>query len=138
VEVNLNPTRRRSDILTMVLSAPAFYETHSNGALLGVLVYCFVAVINGLAQEMGKLLIAEDFKSASRWDLADGGGMEAVAVVAIATLHENGRVAQAFCVHLAAYIIQMNAFANVTACVLNGGIAINVRKEAQTKALVII
>ena len=71
-----------------------------DSAHLGQLVDCLVAVVDVLPEEVGELLEAEYLERAAGGDLADGGGQEAVDVVAVAGLHEDGRVGEARREHL--------------------------------------
>jgi hypothetical protein len=53
-------------------------------------------------------LIVKNFETAAGRDLADGGGMEAVVVVAVAGLHKDGRVGEALRIHLTTNIVQVH------------------------------
>ena len=107
--MHLDPTWRAGHILSVVLGAPALDETHANRAHLGQLVDRLEAVVNGLAQQLGELLVVEDFQTAAGRNLAHGRGVEVVVVVAVATLHENAAVAQALGVNFATHVVKMNA-----------------------------
>lgn len=84
-------------------------KAHANSAHLGELVDGLEAVVDGLGEQLGELLVVEDLEAAAARDLAHGGGVEAVVVVAVAALHEDAAVAQALGVHLASYVVQVNA-----------------------------
>jgi len=53
-------------------------------------------------------LIVKDLEAAARWDLTNSRGMEAMMVVAVATLHEYTAVTEAFRKHLTTNVIQVN------------------------------
>lgn len=67
-------------------------------------------MIDRLRQQLSKFLIVEDFQRAARRDLADGCGMETVVMVAVPRLNENCGIRQAFRIHLAANVIQVNTY----------------------------
>ena len=54
-------------------------------------------------------LVVEYLEAAARWDFTDGGRVEVVVVVALAALHKDAAVAEAFGEHLAAHVVQVNA-----------------------------
>lgn len=83
-------------------------EAHANGAHLCELVHGLEAVVDGLGQQLSKLLVVENLQAAATGDLAHSCGMEAVVEVAVATLDEDTAVTQTFRVHLSADIIQMD------------------------------
>ena len=68
-------------------------EAHPDGAHLGELVHRLETVVDGLGQQLGKLLVVEDLEATAAGDLAHGGGVEAVVVVAVATLDKDAGVA---------------------------------------------
>ena len=55
-------------------------------------------------------LVVENFEAASWRDLADGGGVEPMVVVAVARLHEDSGITQALRVHLSPNIVQVYSF----------------------------
>lgn len=61
--------------------------------------------------------------------------MPAVALIAVRTLHEYARIAQALGEHFATNVVQANSFADVPARLLDHLVAIDVREEAQAEAL---
>lgn len=65
-------------------------------------------MIDRLGEQLSKFLIVEDLEAAATGDLADGGRVEAVVVVAIPALHENAGVTQTLSIHLSSNIIQVN------------------------------
>lgn len=83
-------------------------KAHADSAHLGELVDGLEAVVDGLGEQLGELLVVEDLEAAAARDLAHGGGVEAVVVVAVAALHEDAAVAQALCVHFASDVVQVN------------------------------
>lgn len=61
--------------------------------------------------------------------------MPSVTRIAIRTLHENARVAETFGEHFTAYVVQSNAFANVSPRLLHDLIAVHVWQQTETEAL---
>ena len=108
--MNLHPTGRACDVLAMVLCPPALNETHANRAHLRELVHRLEAVVDGLAEQRGELLIVEDLERAARRDLADGRGVEAVVKITVTTLYKYTAVTQALCEYLTPNIVQMNTY----------------------------
>ena len=109
IEVDLDPARGGGHVLPVVLGAPPFHEAHPDGAHLGELVDHLEAVVDVLGEEGGELLVVEDLEGAARRDLADGGRVEAVPVVAVAALHEDAAVAEALGVDLTTHVVQVDA-----------------------------
>lgn len=68
-------------------------------------------------------------------DLADGGRVPAVALVAVGRLDEDGRVAEALGEHLAADVVEPDALADVAARLLDDRVAVHVREQAEAEAL---
>lgn len=66
-------------------------------------------MVDTLRQELSKLLIVEDLEGTARWDLAHSGGVEAVVVIAVAGLHEDGRVRQTFGIHFPSHVVEMDS-----------------------------
>ena len=69
--------------LSVVFSAPTLHKRHPDGAHLGQLVHSLEAVVDGLSEQSGELLVIENFQTAAGRNLADGGGVEAVVVVTV-------------------------------------------------------
>lgn len=67
-------------------------------------------MVDGLSQQLGELLVVEDLEATAAGDLADGGGVEAVVVVAVSTLDEDAGVAQALGIDLSPHVVQMHAY----------------------------
>lgn len=59
-------------------------------------------------------------------------------VVAVSTLNENAGVTQTLCIHFTSNIIQVDTFANMASSVFNSGVAIDVRKQAQTETILVV
>ena len=78
MQVYLHPAGGAGDVLTVVLRPPALDEAHPDGAHLGEFVDGFEAVVDGLGQHAGKLLVVEDLEAALGRNLTDRGRMEAV------------------------------------------------------------
>lgn len=83
-------------------------KAHSDGAHLSELVHHLKAMVDWLRQQLGKQLVVEDLEAAATGDFTHGGGMEAMLVVAVATLYEDAAVTQALSIHLTPYIIQVH------------------------------
>lgn len=126
MQVNLNPAGRAGHILAVVFCSPALNKAHADGTHLGQLINGLEAVVDGLGQQLSKLLIVENLQAAAAGNLTHSCGMEAVVVVTVTTLDEDTAITQTFCIHLPANVIQMDTFANVPPGVLNGGVAIDV------------
>ena len=77
MQVHLDPTRSRRHVLPVVFSAPALDEGHPDGAHLGQLVHRLEAVVDGLGEQGGELLVVEDLQAAARRDLAHCGWVKA-------------------------------------------------------------
>ena len=107
IQVNLNPARRAGHILTVVLRTPALYKTHAYRTHLGQLIHSLEPMVDRMTEQGSKLLVVEDLEGAAWWDLAHGGGVKAVVVVAVATLDEDAVVAQALRIYFPTNIIQM-------------------------------
>lgn len=86
-------------------------------------------MVDTLRQELSKLLIVEDLEGTARWDLAHSGGVEAVVVIAVAGLHEDGRVRQTFGIHFPSHVVEMDSFSNVSSCVFNCRISVNIGQQ---------
>ena len=110
VEVDLDPTGRARNVLSVVLGAPALDEAHPDRAHLGELVDGLEAVVHRLAEQLRKLLVVEDLEAAAGRDLADGRRVEVVVVVAVAALHEDAAVAETLGEHLAADVVQVHTY----------------------------
>lgn len=83
-------------------------KTHANSAHFRELVDSLKSVVDGLGEQLSKLLIVEDLETAAAGDLADSSGVKPVVVVAVPALHKNAGVTQTLGVHLSSNIIQMN------------------------------
>ena len=105
--MNLNPAWSASDILSVVLSAPALHKTQPYRAHLGELKHSLVAARDGLGKPVCKVLIVEDAETAARRDLADGRRVKAVILVAVATLNENTGITQTLSIHLTTNIVEV-------------------------------
>lgn len=67
-------------------------------------------MVHTLGQQLCKLLVVEDLEWAARWNLAHGGGVEAMVVVTVTRLDEDGRVREALCIHLSAHIVEVDSW----------------------------
>ena len=61
-----------------------------------------------LTEKLCKLLVVENLQTTAGRDLTDGRRMEAVVIVAVATLHEYTAVTETFGKHLTADVIQVD------------------------------
>lgn len=92
----------------MTSTRPYLDKAHSNGAHLSQLINSLKAVVDRLSQKLGKLLVVENLQAASTGDLTNGGGVEAVVVITVPTLDKNTGVAEALCIHLPSYVVEMH------------------------------
>lgn len=138
MQVDLNPAGSASDILAMVLCTPTLHKAHPDSAHFCQLVDYLKAMADRLGEKLSKQLVVEDLEAAATWDFTDCGGMKAVLVVAVAALHKNAAVAQAFRIHLPTNIIQMDAFPNVSSGVFNSRVPIDIRQEPETKPICLV
>jgi len=105
MEMSLNPAGDARDILAMILSSPALNKAHADSAHLSQLIDDFKSVVNRLSQQLSKELVVEDLETAAAGDLADGGRVEAVLIVAVPALYKDAAVAHTLGVHLAPDIV---------------------------------
>jgi hypothetical protein len=122
----------------MVLGSPALGETDADQTVIGELVNRFVAEVDGLSEQIGKVVIVEDLDGVTGQYLEDGVVVEVVRHVAVATLHKDRTVGQALGVHLSAHVVQMHSFADVSSCVLDGRVAVHVAQQSETEAVRIV
>lgn len=137
MEVHLNPARCRRHILSVILSAPSFDKGHSDGAHFSQLIHSLEAVVHALGQQSGKLLVIENFETTARRYFADCGWVKCVVVVAVARLHKDRGIGQAFRVHLTAHVVQVHSLAYMSSCVLDGGVSIDIGQLTETEAVVV-
>lgn len=138
IEVDLNPAWGGGHVLAMVLRSPALHEAHADGAHLGQLVDHLKAVVDVLGEQGGKLLVVENLEGAAGRDLAHRRWMEAMPMVAVAALHKDAAVAQTFSIHLTTHIVQMNTLSNMSPRVLDGRIAVDIREQTKTEAVMVV
>lgn len=62
-------------------------------------------MVNRLRQQLSEELVVEDLEAAAAGDLAHGGWVEAVLIVAVPALYEDAAVAHTLGVHLAPNIV---------------------------------
>ena len=89
-------------------------KTESYSAHLSQLIHRLKAMIHRLAQQLRKLLVVEYLQTAAGRDFADGGRVEVVVVVALATLYEDAAVTETLGEYLAANVVQVNTFKQAT------------------------
>lgn len=138
VQVHLDPTRSARHVLSVVLRTPALHEAHPNRAHLGQFIDGFEPVIDALRQQLCELGVVEDAQRAAGRYFAHGGGVEAVVVVAVAGLYENGAIRKAFCVNFAVDVVEVDALAYVTPCVFDGRVAVHVAQLAQAETVAVV
>lgn len=92
------------------VGAAHLHEAHSNSAHFGEFIHCLETMVHRLCQQLSKLLVVENLQAAPTGDLADSGGMEAMVVVAVPTLHEDAAVAEAFGIHFSANVVQVDPY----------------------------
>ena len=126
MQMDFNPARCTSNILPMILSSPALDETQTNWTHLHQLKHSLKIIVDWLWKQLCKFLVVENFQCTSWWNLANCGRVKPMAVVTIPALNKNGRITQAFSINFSTNIIQMNAFSNVSSCVLNGWVTIDI------------
>lgn len=90
------------------LRSTYLHKAHTDGTHLGELIDSLEAVVDGLGQKLGKLLVVENLQAAFAGDLTHGRRMEAMVIITITALDEDTAVAQTFCVHLPAHVIEMD------------------------------
>lgn len=66
--------------------------------------------MDGLSEQLGKQLVVEDLEATAAGDLADGGRVEAVLVVAVPALHKDAAVTHTLCVDLSPDVVEMHAY----------------------------
>lgn len=100
MESYLDPAWGARHVLTVVFCAPTLDKTQPYSAHLGQFVDGFEPLTDGLVEQRRELLIVEDAQTAARRDLADGGWMEAVMVVAVAALDKDAALTETLGKHL--------------------------------------
>lgn len=122
----------------MVFGTPTLDEAHSDCAHLGKLVNGFEAMVNGLGQKLGELLIVEDLERTSGWNLANSAQVESMVVIAVPTLNENGRIGAILGIDLSANVDQVDTFSNVPSRLFDCAVAVDIAElaEAETAGIV--
>ena len=130
MKVDFDPTRCACDILAMVLRPPPLHKAHANCAHFCEFVDGLKALVHTLCQELGEVLIVEDFQAAPRRNLTHSGCMKSMGVVAVVTLDKNGSITQAFSEDLTSNVKQVHTLPYVTSDILNGGVSVNIGEQA--------
>ena len=133
MQVHLDPARRRENVLPPVLHAPALHEGHADGAHSSQGVHRLEALVDALSKQGGKLLVVEDLEVAAGRDLADGGRVPAVLLVAVGRLDKDGRVREAFREHLPADVVQSHALPYVLPRLLHHIVSVDVGEDAEAE-----
>lgn len=136
--MHLYPAGGAGDVLSVILCTPALDKAHPNGAHLSELVDGLKAMVDRLRQKLSKLLVVENLKATSTGDLADSGGMEAVMVITVSALHKDAGVTEALCVHLPSHVVQVHSFADVSPGILDCRVAVDVGKQPQAEAVLVV
>lgn len=63
-----------------------------------------------LGKQLSEQLVVEDLEAAAAGDLADGGRVKAVLIVAVPALHKDAAVTHALGVNLSPNVVQMHAY----------------------------
>lgn len=92
------------------VSTPYLDKTHPDGAHLGQLVDDFKSVVHRLGEQLSEQLVVEDLEAAAAGDLADGGWVEAVLIVAVPALHEDAAVTHTLGIDLSPDVVQVHAW----------------------------
>ena len=131
----LDPARSAGHSLSPVLRPPTLDEAHPDSTHAGQLVHRLEPLVHRLRQEVRKLLVVEDLEMAPRGDLADGGGVPAVADVGVGALDEDAaRLARALCEDLASDVEETHPSPDVAPRLLDDGVPVDVGEEAQAEA----
>lgn len=138
MQVHLDPAGGAGDVLSVIFSSPALDKAHPNGTHLGKLIDGLKAVVDRLGQKLSKLLVVENLQAASTGDLADSGGVEAVVVITVTALDKNAGVTEALCVHFPSHVVQVHSFADVSAGVLDGRVAVDVGQQSEAEAVLVV
>ena len=93
MQVHLDPARGACHVLTVVLRPPALDEAHSYRAHLGQFVNRLETLVYGEGQELCELLVVKYLQTATRRDLAHGGWVETVRMIALPALDKDGVIA---------------------------------------------
>jgi len=133
VKMHFDPARGRQDILPPVLHAPALDERHADGAHSSQGIHRLKALVHSLSKQRRKLLVVEDLEVAAGRDLADGGRVPAVLLVAVGRLYEDGRVRETFGEHLSADVVQPHALPDVLPRLLHNVVSVDVGEDAKAE-----
>lgn len=99
---------RQSNNVILLFFTTYLNKAHADGTHLGELINGLEAVVDGLGQQLSKLLVVENLQAAAAGNLTHCRRMEAVVVVTVTTLDEDTAVAQTLCIHLPTNVIQMD------------------------------
>ena len=135
VQVHLDPAGGGRHGLAAVLLAPALHEADPDGAHPRQVVHRLVAQVDGLGEQAGELLVVEYLEVAAGRDLADGGWVPEVAVVAVGRLDEDRGVGQTLGEHLAAVVVELDAAADVLPGLLHHVVPVDVGEQPQAEPL---
>lgn len=116
VQVQLDPAGGAGHCLSPVLSSPAFDKAHANGAHPGELVHSLKPLVDRLGEQGSKLLVVEDLQVTSWRNLADCGGVPAIALVTVGALDKDGAVAETLSKHFSSNVVQPYSTADMSAC----------------------
>lgn len=138
MQVDLDPAGRGRHVLAVVLRPPALDERHPDRAHLRQLINRFETMIDALRQQLGELSIVKDLQRTSWRYFTHGRGMEAVVMVTVATLDEDGGVRQTLRVHFTSDIVQMHPLPYVTSRVLDRRVPVHITELTQAEPVAVI
>ena len=133
MQMHLDPARGGEHVLPPVLHAPALHEGHPDGAHAGEGVHRLEALVDALSKQGGELLVVEDLEVAAGGDLANGGRVPAVLLIAVRRLDEDCRVGEAFGEHLAPDVVESHTLADVLPRLLHNVVPVDVGEDAEAE-----
>jgi len=92
-------------------------------------------MVDGLRQELSKLLIVEYLQIATGGYFADGGWMPVEVLIAVWTLNKDGTVTEAFGEHLTSDVVQPDTPTDVSSCQLHLLCSVDVGKQSETESV---
>jgi len=126
MQMNFYPTWGTGDVLSVILGTPTFDKAHANCAHFGEFINSFKAMVDRLAEKLGKFLIVEYLETATWRDFTYCSWMEVMMVVAVTTLDKYRTVTETLGEDFPADIVQVHTFANVPTGIFNCGVSVNI------------
>ena len=133
MKMHFDPAWGRQDIFPPVLHAPALDERHADGAHSSQGIHRLKALVHSLSKQRCKLLVVEDLEVAAGRDLADGGRVPAVLLIAVGRLDKDGRVREAFREHFSTDVVQPHTLADVLPRLLHNSVPVDVGEDAKAE-----